>query len=483
MLASHCTFSNAKINSSDTNTFYNDGNNCNSDRKSSMIDLVIAPHVIKKSYGKGNIVYLGDADHLDTQGKSLINSHLTIDDIVNILGLHIGSEEKNDSKPSPSSRESKDPTRIRGDVSKTRLIDSMRISPGHTTLINSTSFLLPHSSYYAEDPSINSSYNLAFRRMIISDYANIVGSGDRMTTNIPEAIDDSKGSPEVINHNNKSSLMFKDAIIKDLKLYGTYEAIVNSSETRRAISLPAPSSYNDYIEFTIPTGFSLTLNLSESEPAYAEFDILANNQSSFETLKIYGGKNISSPEFQGEGDTANSSSIVGSMIELRNLKTDATGFTSISFLMKSPNIRITNGVDGNDNSQQDIALIFKKNSPQGDRVEIGNLDGFTDTRANISYVDNYNQGHRNGIRTQFVTYLEDDVQVIKGKNSRGDNQNATVVNVQLPGSISETAKQAGINTLWRKTFSTEIIALGAFIAIIATVSIKILWARADRINL
>ena len=184
--SSHCTFSNADINSSGTNTFYNDGNNCNSALKSSMINQVIAPHVNKKSYGKGNIVYLGSADYFDPQGKSLRNSHLTLGDFVNILGLHIGSEEKNDSKSSLSSKESH-PPRIRGDVSITRFIDGIKISPGHTKLINRTSFSLPHSSYYAEGPTINSSYNLSASSMIISNYANVVGSGDRMTTNIAEA--------------------------------------------------------------------------------------------------------------------------------------------------------------------------------------------------------------------------------------------------------------------------------------------------------
>ena len=56
------------------------------------------------------------------------------------------------------------------------------------------------------------------------------------------------------------------------------------------------------------------------------------------------------------------------MIELRDLKTEASGFTSISFLMKSPDIRIINKADGDRDGQQDIALSFKKNSPQGDQV-------------------------------------------------------------------------------------------------------------------
>ena len=41
-------------------------------------------------------------------------------------------------------------------------------------------------------------------------------------------------SKEDTNHDNsESDFTFKNAILNDLKLYGSYEVIVNSSETRR----------------------------------------------------------------------------------------------------------------------------------------------------------------------------------------------------------------------------------------------------------
>ena len=60
-------------------------------------------------------------------------------------------------------------------------------------------------------------------------------------------------------------------------------------------------------------------------------------------------------------------------------------------LMKSPDIRIINKADGDGDGQQDMALSFKTNSPQGDQVEIKNGgSGFTNTTTEISYVDSYN---------------------------------------------------------------------------------------------
>jgi hypothetical protein len=130
-----------------------------------------------------------------------------------------------------------------------------------------------------------------------------------------------------------------------------------------------------------------------------------------------------------------------------------------------------------------MALSFRRNSPQGDLVEIKNGgSGFTNTTAEISYVDSYNQPHGTGLRTQFVTYLEEGMQLIRNDNSQIANQNYSIVNVQLPGSVSESAKQAGIGIPWQKVISDINITIAALIAIITAVSIRILWSRIYRSN-
>ena len=88
------------MNSYDTNTFFNNTNNCNSNHDSSTTNKAVAPFVIEKSYGNGNIIYLSPTGYFDTIGKSSKNSFLSFNNVVNTLGLHIGSEEKRDSKPS-----------------------------------------------------------------------------------------------------------------------------------------------------------------------------------------------------------------------------------------------------------------------------------------------------------------------------------------------------------------------------------------------
>ena len=135
---SRCPSSYTELNSYDTNAFFNNTNNCNSNHDSSTTNKAVAPFVIEKSYGNGNIIYLSPIGYFDTIEKSSKNSFLSFNNVVNNLGL--GSEEKRDSKPSLLMMGSKDPTRIRGDVSITRILDRIRISSGQTTIINNTSF-------------------------------------------------------------------------------------------------------------------------------------------------------------------------------------------------------------------------------------------------------------------------------------------------------------------------------------------------------
>ena len=74
------------------------------------------------------------------------------------------------------------------------------------------------------------------------------------------------------------------------------------------------------------------------------------------------------------------------------------------------------------------------------------------------------------------------MQIIRDDNSQEADQNNSIVNVQLPGSISESAKRAGIEIPWQKAISNTTIAIAAFIAVVSAVSIRILWSRTDRLN-
>ena len=165
------------------------------------------------------------------------------------------------------------------------------------------------------------------------------------------------------------------------------------------------------------------------------------------------------------------------------MKPGTSGYTSISFLTKSPDIRLFHNIDEGTEGQQDIALSFNKNSPQGDRFEIKNGgSGLTNVTAKISYVDSYNELHGTGVRKHFTTYLENDMQVMGDDNSLSNNQNNSILSIQLPGSVSESAKRAGINMPWQETLSITNVAVAALIAIMTAISIRILWKRTDRPN-
>ena len=89
---SRCPSSYTELNSYDTNAFFNNTNNCNSNHDSSTTNKAVAPFVIEKSYGNGNIIYLSPIGYFDTIEKSSKNSFLSFNNVVNNLGL--GSEEE-----------------------------------------------------------------------------------------------------------------------------------------------------------------------------------------------------------------------------------------------------------------------------------------------------------------------------------------------------------------------------------------------------
>lgn len=68
-------------------------------------------------------------------------------------------------------------------------------------------------------------------------------------------------------------------------------------------------------------------------------------------------------------------------------------------------------------------------------------------------MDNYNQLHGMGTRKQFVTYLEEEMQMIGDVNGQSTKQNDSIINVMHLGSVSERAEQAGIELSWQKALS------------------------------
>ena len=105
---------------------------------------------------------------------------------------------------------------------------------------------------------------------------------------------------------------YKNSSIRDLRLYGPVEVIINSTGVVRLPASSPPSSLYSYIPISIPIGSDITLNLS-NQRASAEFVINGN------AVKITTGKEI----------------------RFRGMTSDSPDVKSIVVIMKNPEIKVT----------------------------------------------------------------------------------------------------------------------------------------------
>jgi hypothetical protein len=120
--------------------------------------------------------------------------------------------------------------------------------------------------------------------------------------------------------------------------------------------------------------------------------------------------------------------------------------------------------------QNVVALSFKEDSPQNAPVKIQNMGSNSTFLTELSFTDHYDQPLRRGVQTQFVTYLEEDMQIIRDNNALDPSLNKSAISLKLPGSVSEHAKAAGIEIPWEKAITSgPSITLAVSIMLIAAV--------------
>jgi hypothetical protein len=413
---------------------------------------VAVPFAIEKNYGNGKIIFANAGSYFKTifDKSSTNNNHqdfLTLSNIPNLIGLNV--QDKEYIKNTPDADTIVPVPQIIGDL-------KISVPKDTTTVINSSSLLL-------NDEFFNS-YNMSAKDIFISSPKIISISSDKEsnTTTANELIDDSL----VPQTEKRGSNNFKNVLIKDLKLYGEYEVIINS--TGRPIRLPAASSQYDYIAINIRSGFDITIKLSNSKSAYAEFDIITKDESntvkeSSQTVRVFGNND----------DSNGSKNSNSSEIHLHKVKADP-GITSMNLLMKSPEIRVIEekGKEGEELAEDggDTIVTFRRDSPRNALTEVKGGD----TIIKLDYVDHYNQPFRNGTKTQFITYLKEDIPQTIDWDSNV---------LEIPGDISELAKEKGIGVPWQKSM----ISFSSIMVIISIIVIVVgmgyyLWPKIKEYN-
>ena len=391
----------------------------------------VAPFTIEKKYGDGRIILVNIAGYFDSLFKSNDREFMTLSDIPNMIGLE--SQTPQTMLPSESQTPEKvlpiDST-IFSDV---RIIGDMKIYNYTEITIKSTSLLFNGFNDKAAAPS----YNLTVNKISTSPYMPI-------KTN--DIYYDNSLMQQHINQNIKSDKNNKlsNVTIRDLKLYGPYEIIINSND--KSFHLSTASSYYDYAELAVPKGFDMILKPSQG--AYLQFTLIScmTNNPCQQHIR-----------FSDSSD-----------IFFHNVKADSPSVSSLPILIKNPEIIIVNGT---------VKFNLAPNSnnltqPSGNILANGNI------ASKFDHVETYDSSNKNGTNTDPVSYLKS--LNIDGNYAKESQERDSLL---LPGEISERAKDKRIGVPWQAAVLSfaGIIILISIIASVTGVNYY-LWPRIVQYN-
>lgn len=351
----------------------------------------VAPFIIEKSYGDngGKIVFVNGAGYFDAILNSTPDYFSTLAKMLSFIDLNV--ERYHKESPTPTKH-----------LVGARFFDNLKISGN--AIINSTSLLLPDQSYvlHASDVSV-------------LDHRN-----------------DSEHKHESIQ------TQFKGSQIKNLTLYGSYEAIVTS---HGILELPTASAQYNYIGIPILKGSDMKLKLTPG--ARAEF-MIGNDTGDSTSV------NITGKEIRLHGISLEPS--------LPNVQDQPSNTSSI--LLKRPKIEV-NGSTTFEEFYNPVQAFNKVRSLQID----GNLT------MQLNQIDDIHNHDQTTTKTRSVTYL--DLVKIQGNTSM-ITQKAMF---RVPGDISDKAKEKGIDVPWLKAMSSVSSFVIILILFTATVLIWKLWPK------
>jgi hypothetical protein len=381
-----------------------------------------------------------------------------------------------------------------------QVLDNIQISSGYSTQINSSSLLLSlidngNGVLDAKDVTFTSSSpsysSVPFSAANLSDkYVTTTTNDSRYRDMADRPIQSNNES----NENSSYKYSFKNAKIRNLKIYGSYEVIVQSSAGSR-IFVPEFPSFSDYVAISLSDGFDATIKLSDSKPSYAEFEVIGDNNegaakvnSTFQRLRIYGDDAM---ESSGKDRGLSSAYIKSNEIHFHEIRSDLAGNGYTSLLMKSPQFQIKKEVSGMGGSmqrdnvrnipQEDVntILTFKRDSPETEPIEITNEAGSEENVVfRIDYVDSYNEPFREGIKNHYLTYIEKDIEItlndidkhhIENDQSFAYQYSTKMSGIRLPGDISEHAKAQGVGVQWQRAITSYSGLLLAILIIITSI--------------
>ena len=306
---------------------------------------LIAPFAIEKNFSKGKIVLLNAGAYFNSLSNLSKQYFYSLSNLSNLLSINVGTapESQNTSVPMKG---------IIGDLE----------ALGQIT-INSSSLELPEDS------------------------------------NNPNELNAT--TITILNKIANSSITMNNTVIKNLKLNGRYDVLINLTGTMK---LPGMNSKGNYFSLFIPNNFDMAVQLHPETSSSMEFFATSNNVT--DSIKV----------------TNNSS------IELRGLKS-ASSLNYTPALMKKPQII----VQGN--------TSINNANFNGYLTGTGALDGGMELnvkgalKAKFDFVDHYQEHSNDVTNIKYISYLD----TIEMDGVTYPKQES----LKLPGDISSSAAKNG----------------------------------------
>jgi hypothetical protein len=218
----------------------------------------------------------------------------------------------------------------------------------------------------------------------------------------------------IFNGTNDLHSVIDDVLIRELKLLGDYEVIVNFTGK---LKLPDLGSNHNYISLLIPTDSNMTVKLSPAKHSYSEIAI--QNHLSNYSIKVNND----------------------SKIEFYKIRVNPP-LKFVPIMLKNPEMKV------NGNASIKNIVLGGYITPQG-TLETGypvDLQG--KLKAKFDFIDQYNEHYRKAAEIKYITYLQSIT--MDGVNTYQHKEFLT-----LPGDISTQAKEEGEDIPLEKVLSSS----------------------------
>jgi hypothetical protein len=379
-------------------------------------NIEVAPFAIERKYGDGRVIIVNSYGLFSAIASSPQQYFQKLADVPSLIGLDYTSQD------------SEDIIHAQNAVPITRLVGALNVS-GHS-IINGSSFsIIPNNgSGGVDDFASNKFYVQSLEAHNFSNKSSIERIfGHNIAKN------------RSVQDDNYSIL---NTVVKDLKLSGQYEVIMNSNGSFEVPANLPFASYYDYVAVSVQAGFDMIVRLQEG--ATAKFAL--------ENDSVHHQRTLS---FRDKGE------IYFNDLTLHD-KND------ISVLLKSPSIKV---IDGKMHFEK--LYTYDPTNLSKITVNSASLDISGAMIADINHVDNYDEVDSNGnwINTYYLTYIKS-IQFDEGNLYNGTKK----IDLDLPADISVLAKEKGVTIPWQRALlsNTNIVICISIVVVAVALTLTIL---------